>query len=123
VLTGAEVEGSTIPEAVPVEGVVPETEGATGAATEPMKIVAPGVAKEVCGDALPEVSLEVVARSPEIQDVEPIRSVPMSEATTTSRDRLELLADDLISSAAVAHNLESMQQTEQWMKVCIINLE
>jgi hypothetical protein len=47
----------------------------------------------------------------------------MSEATTTSRDRLELLADDLISSAAVAHNLESMQQAEQWMKVCIINLE
>jgi hypothetical protein len=69
VLTGAEVEGSTIPEAVPVEGVVPETEVATGAATEPAEIaggVAPGVAEEVCGDALPEASLEVVVRSPEI---------------------------------------------------------
>jgi hypothetical protein len=40
-LTGAEVEGSTIPEAVPVEGVVPETEVATGAATEPAEIAAP----------------------------------------------------------------------------------
>jgi hypothetical protein len=34
VLTGAEVEGSTIPEAVQVESVVPETEVATRAATE-----------------------------------------------------------------------------------------
>jgi hypothetical protein len=66
VLTGAEVEGSTIPEAVPVEGVVPETEVATGAATEPAETAAPGVTEEVRGDALPEVSLEVVARLPEI---------------------------------------------------------
>jgi hypothetical protein len=112
VLTGAEVEGSTIPEAVPVEGVVPEAEVATGAATEPVEIAAPGVAGEVRGDALPEVSLEVVVRSPEIQDAELIRSAPMSEATTTSRDGLELLADDLISPAAVARNLESMQRAE-----------
>jgi hypothetical protein len=47
VLTGAEVEGSTIPEAVPVESVVPETEVATGAATEPMEMAAPGVTEEV----------------------------------------------------------------------------
>jgi hypothetical protein len=32
------------------------------------------VTEEVCGDALPEASLEVVVHSPEIQDVEPIRS-------------------------------------------------
>jgi hypothetical protein len=107
VLTGAEVEGSTIPEVVPVEGVVPETEVATKAATEPMEIAAPGVAEEVRGDALSEVNLEVVVRSPEIQDAEPIRSAPMSEATTTSRDGLELLVDDLISPAVVACNLES----------------
>jgi hypothetical protein len=47
--TGAEVEGSTIPEVVPVEGTVPEAEVAAGAATEPAKIasgVAPGVAEE-----------------------------------------------------------------------------
>jgi hypothetical protein len=65
VLTGAEAEGSTIPEAVPVEGVVPETEVATKAATEPAEIAAPGVTKEVHGDALPEVNLDVVVRSPE----------------------------------------------------------
>jgi hypothetical protein len=69
VLTRAEIEGSTIPEAVPVEGVVPETEVATGSATEPAEIAAPRVAEEVRGDALPEVSLEVV-----------VRSAPMSEA-------------------------------------------
>jgi hypothetical protein len=123
VLTGAEVEGSTIPEAVPVESVVPETEVATRAATEPAEIAAPGVAEEVRGDALPEVSLEVVVRSPEIQDAEPIRSAPMSKATTTSRDGLELLADDLISPAAIARNLELMRQAEQWMKVCDCTLE
>jgi hypothetical protein len=96
-LTGAEVEESTIPKAVPVEGVVLEAEVATGAATKPAETAAPGVAEEVHGDALPEASLEVVVRSPEIQDAEPIRSAPMSEATTTSCDGLELLADDLIS--------------------------
>jgi hypothetical protein len=123
VLTGAEVGGNTIPEAVPVEGVVPEAEVATGAATEPAEVAAPGVAKEVCGDALPKVSLDVVIRSPEIQDAEPILSASMSEATTTSRDGLGLLADDLISPAVVARNLESMRCAEQWMKVCISTLE
>jgi hypothetical protein len=42
VLTGAEVEDSAIPEAVPVEGVVPEAEVATEAATEPAEMAAPG---------------------------------------------------------------------------------
>jgi hypothetical protein len=112
VLTGAEVEGSTILEAVPVEGVMPEIEVATEATTEPAEIAAPEVAEEVCGDALPEVSLEVVVCSPEIQDAEPIRSAPMSEAATSSRDGLELLADDLISPVAVARNLELMRRVE-----------
>jgi hypothetical protein len=122
-LTGAEVEGSTIPKAVPVEGIVPEAEVATEAATELAEVAAPRVAEEERGDALPEVNLEVVVRSPEIQDTEPICSVPMSEATTTSRDGLELPADDLISPAAIALNLESMRRAEQWMKVCIGTLE
>jgi uncharacterized membrane protein len=122
-LAGAEVEGSTIPEVVPVEGVVREAEVVTEAATEPVEIAAPGVAEEVRSNALPEVNLEVVIRSPEIQDAEPICSAPMSEATTTSRDGLELLADDLISPAAVARNLESMRQAEQWMKVRDCTLE
>jgi predicted metal-dependent RNase len=85
VLTGVEVEGSTIPEVVPVEGDVPVIEMSTEVATEPVEIAAPGVAEEMRGDALTEVSLEVVVRSPEIKDAEPIRAAPMSEATTTSR--------------------------------------
>jgi hypothetical protein len=106
-LTGAEVEGNTIPEAVPVEGIVPEAEVATGVATEPAEIASGGggVADEVCDDVLPESSLEVVVRSPEIQDAEPIRSAPMSEAATTSRGGLELLADDLVDPTTVARNL------------------
>jgi hypothetical protein len=116
-LTGAEVEGNTIPEAVPVEGIVPETEVATRAAAELADIAAPGVTEEVRDEALPETSLEVVVRSPEIQDAEPIHSALMSEAAATSRSGLELLADDLINPATVARNLESMRQAEQWMKV------
>jgi hypothetical protein len=115
-LTGAEVEGSTIPKVVPVKGVMLETQEAAGAATEPAEIAggeAPGVAEEVRYDVLPESSLEVVIRSPEIQDAEPIRSVPMSEAATSSRSGIELLADDLVDPAAVAHNLEVMRQAEQ----------
>jgi uncharacterized membrane protein len=81
------------------------------------------VAEEVRGDALPEVNLEVAVCSLEIQDAEPIRSAPMSEATATSRDGLELLADDLISSAAVARSLESVRHAEQWMKVRDCTLE
>jgi hypothetical protein len=117
VLTGAEVEDSAIPEAVLVEGVVPEAEVATEAATEPAEMAAPRVTEEGHGDALSELNLEVVVRSPEIQDAEPIRSAPMSKATTTSRGGLELLADDLISPATIARNLESMRRAEQWMKV------
>jgi uncharacterized membrane protein len=41
----------------------------------------------------------------------------MSEAATTSRNGLELLADDLVDPATVARNLESMRRAEQWMKV------
>jgi hypothetical protein len=123
VLTGAEVEDSAIPEAVPVEGVVPEAEVATEAATEPAEMAAPRVTEEGHGDALPEVNLEVVVRSPEIQDAESIRSALMSGATTTSRGGLELLADDLISPTAVARNMESMQRAEQWMKVRDCTLE
>jgi uncharacterized membrane protein len=68
-------------------------------------------------DILPESTLEVVVRSPEIQDAEPIRSTPMSGAATSSRGGIELLADDLVDSAAVARHLEAMRQAEQWMKV------
>jgi hypothetical protein len=122
-MIGAEVEGSTIPEAVPV---VPETEVTTGATIETTEIasgVAPGVAEEVRDDVLPESSLEVVVHSPEIQDAEPIRSAPMSETAATSRGGLELLMDDLVDPATVARNLEAMRRAEQWMKVHDCTLE
>jgi hypothetical protein len=65
----------------------------------------------------PEAALEVVVRSPEIQDAEPIRSTPMTEAATSSRGGVELLADDLVDPATVAWHLEAVRQVEQWMKV------
>jgi hypothetical protein len=75
------------------------------------------MAGEERDDVLPESQLEVVVRSPEIQDAEPIRSAPMSGAATSSRGGIELLADDLVDPAAVAHHLEAMRQADQWMKV------
>jgi hypothetical protein len=119
-LSGAEAEGSTIPEVVPIEGSSPETQEATKAATELAVVAsegAPGVAEEKRDEVLPESSLEVVVRSPEIQDAEPIRSAPMSGTATTSRGGIELLADDLVDPAAIACNLEVMRRAEQWMKV------
>jgi hypothetical protein len=68
-------------------------------------------------DVPPEPALEVVVRSPEIQDAEPIRSAPMSRAATSSRGGIELLADDLVDPATVARHLEAVRQAEQWTKV------
>jgi hypothetical protein len=64
-----------------------------------------------------EVALEVAIRSPEIQDAEPIRSAPMTEATASSRSGIELLADNLVEPVTVAKHLEAICQAEQWMKV------
>jgi hypothetical protein len=118
-LTGAEAEGSTILEAVPIEGVVPEIQEAAGAAPEPAEVAsggAPAMAEEERDEVLPESNLEVVVRSREIQDAEPIRSAPMSGTTMTSRGGIELLADDLVNPAAVARHLDVMRRAEQWMK-------
>jgi hypothetical protein len=117
VLTGAQVEGAEIPEAVPVEGVMPEAEVTAGASSEPAETAAPEVIERVLEEALPGTSMDVVVRSPEIQDAEPIHTALMSEAAATSRSGFELLADDLIDPAAVASNLESMHRVEQRMKV------
>jgi hypothetical protein len=119
-LKGAKAEGSAIPEAVPVEGQEPETQGAAGGAPELMEVAsgeAPVMAGEERDVVLPESTLEVVVRSLEIQDAETIRSAPMSGAATSSRGGIELLADDLVDPAAVARHLEAMRQAEQWMKV------
>jgi hypothetical protein len=75
------------------------------------------MATEERDNVLPKSAMEVVVRSSEIQDVEPIRSAPMSEAATSSRGGIELLADDLVDPAAVERHLKAMQQAEQWMKV------
>jgi hypothetical protein len=123
VLTETQVKGTTIPEAMSVEGVVPEAKVLEGAASGPRVTIAPEAKEEVRDDALPESSMDVVIRLPKIQDAEPIRLAPMSETTTAGRDGLELLADDLINPAAVARNLESMRRAEQWMKVCGSTLE
>jgi hypothetical protein len=75
------------------------------------------MAGEEHDDVLPESTLEVVVRSPEIQDAESIRSAPMSGAATNSRGGIELLVDDLVDPVVVARHLEAMRQAEQWMKV------
>jgi hypothetical protein len=118
-LTGAEAERNDIPSAVPVEDVAPDTQEAAAEAPELMEVAA-GVAAATTGEqdtALPKPALEVVVRSPEIQDAEPIRSAPMTEAATSSRGGIELLADDLVDLATVARHLEVVRQAEQWMNV------
>jgi hypothetical protein len=119
-LTGAEAEGSDIPAAVPMENLTPETQEAAGGAPEPMEMAAGGAAVSTGGEeaaTLPEPALEVVVRSPEIQDAEPIRFAPMTEAATSSHGGIELLGDDLVDPATVARHLEAVRQAEQWMKV------
>jgi hypothetical protein len=109
---GAEAEGSDIPSAVPIEDVAPGTQEAAGEAPEPMEVAAGEAAATTGGegdDALPEPALEVVIHSPEIQDAEPIRAAPMTEATTSSRGGLELLVDDLVDQATVARHLEAVR--------------
>jgi hypothetical protein len=111
-LTGGEAEGSNIPSVVPVEGVTPETQEAAGRAPEPMEVAvgeAAATAGGEGGDVQPEPALEVVVRSPEIQDAEPICSAPKFGATTSSRGGIELLADDLVDPAMVARHLEAVR--------------
>jgi hypothetical protein len=121
-MTETQVGRTAIPEAVPVEGVKSEATVLEGATTVPKVPVAPEPTEEVHDDPLLESSMDVVVRSPKIQDAKPIRSAPMSEAAPTSRGGLELLSDDLIDPAMVARNLETMHRTEQWMKIRAIPL-
>jgi hypothetical protein len=102
---------------------MPETEVLEGASSEPEMTIAPEATEEVHDDPLPESSMEIVLRLPEIQDAELIRSAPMSEAAPTSRGGLELRSDDLSDPMMVARNLETMRRTEQWMKVPDSTLE
>jgi hypothetical protein len=118
--TGAEAEGSEIPSVVLVEDVAPGTQEAAVEAPELMEMAAEEAATTTGGgvdDALAEPALDVVVRSPKIQDAEPIRSAPMTEAATSSHGGIELLADELVDPATVARHLEAVRQAEQWMKV------
>jgi hypothetical protein len=123
-LSGVEAEESDIPAAVPMQKSTPQAPKAAEGAPEPMEEIAEEAAVATRGEeaTVPvEASLEVVVRSPEIQDAEPIRSAPMTEAATSSRGGVELLADDLVDPATVARHLEAVRQAEQWMKVSILN--
>jgi hypothetical protein len=100
-----------------MQELTPEAPEAAGGAPEPLGEV---VEKSAGGEAAttsPGIALEVAIRSPEIQDAEPIRSAPMTEATSSSRGGIELLADDLVEPATVAKHMEAIRQAEQWMKV------
>jgi hypothetical protein len=102
----------------------PEVPEATGGAPEKMEVAAEEAATATGGEEVttsPEAALEVVVRSPEIQDAEPIRSAPMTEAATSSCGGVELLADDLVDPATVARHLDAVRQAEQWMKVSSLN--
>jgi hypothetical protein len=123
-LIGAEDEGSEILASVPMERLTPEVQEAAGGAPEQVEVAVGEAATATGGEeatAQPEPALGVVVLSPEIQDVEPIRSAPMTEAATSSRGGVELLADDLVDPSTVARHLEVVCQAEQWMKVSIRN--
>jgi hypothetical protein len=107
-----------------MQNLTPQESEATRGAPEQVEEAAEEAAAATGGEeanVLPEVALEVVVRSPEIQDAKPIRSAPMTEAATSSRGGVELLADDLVDPAMVARHLEAVRQAEQWMKVSSLN--
>jgi hypothetical protein len=107
-----------------MQKLTPHVPEAAEGAPEPMEEVAEEVIAATGGEEAtvpPEVALEVVVCSPEIQDAEPIRSAPMTEAAVSSRGRVELLADDLVDPATVARHLEVVRQAEHWMKVSSLN--
>jgi hypothetical protein len=70
-LSGVEAEGSDIPAAVPMQKSTPQAPEAAEGAPEPMEEVAEEAAVATGGEEAtvpPEATLEVVVRSPEIQD-------------------------------------------------------
>jgi hypothetical protein len=98
-----------------MERLTPEVQEAAGGAPELMEVVVGEAATATGGEeaiAQQEPTLEVVVRSPEIQDAEPIRSAPMTEAAASGRGGVELLADDLVDPTTVARHLEAIRQVE-----------
>jgi hypothetical protein len=103
-----------------MQRLTPEVPEAAEGAPEAMEEAAVTTGEEEA-TMPPEAAMEVVVRSPEIQDAEPIRSAPMTEAARSSRGGVELLADDLVDPVTVARHLEAVRQAEQWMKVSSLN--
>jgi uncharacterized membrane protein len=103
-----------------MQNLTPQEPEAAEGAPEPMEEAAVATGGEEA-TVPPETALEVVVRSPEIQDAEPIRSAPMTEAAASSRGGVELLADDLVDPATVSRHLEAVRQADQWMKVSSLN--
>jgi hypothetical protein len=95
-----------------MQELTPEVPEAADRAPEPVGEVVEKSAEEEAASTSPRVALEVAIRSPEIQDAEPIRSAPMTEATSSSRGGIELLADDLVEPATVAQHLEAIRRAE-----------
>jgi hypothetical protein len=107
-----------------MQNLTPQVQEAARGAPELMEVAVGEAATATGGEeatAPPEPAMEVVVRSPEIQDAEPICSAPMTEAATSSRGDVKLLADDLVDPAMVAKHLEAVRQAEQWMKVSSLN--
>jgi hypothetical protein len=119
-LTGVDAEGGDIPAAVLMQNLTPQGPEAAEGAPKPMEEAAVATGGEEA-TMPPEGALEVVVRSPEIQYAEPIRSALMTEAASSSRGGVELLADDLVDPATVARHLEAVRQAKQWMKVSSLN--
>jgi hypothetical protein len=107
-----------------MQNLTPQVPEAAEGSPELMEEAAEEAAVATGGEeatAPPEPALEVLVRSPKIQDAEPIRSAPMTEAATSSHGGVKLLADDLVDPATVARHLEAVRQAEQWMKVSSLN--
>jgi hypothetical protein len=88
------------------EPSTPATAMAEGTASELGAAIAPEVRVETQVDSHLGTSTEVVVCETEVQETAPIHSAPMSEATSTSRGGLELLADNLVDPAVLARNME-----------------
>jgi hypothetical protein len=100
-------------ETQPVEPVVETMEGI---APRLGTAVAPWLKMEMRVNPLLGASTDVVVREPIIEEVKPIRSAPMPEASSR-RGGLELLDNDFIDPAVVARRMDSWRSIEQWIKV------
>jgi hypothetical protein len=71
-----------------MQNLTPQVPEAAGRALEQIEVAVGEAATATGGEeatAPPEPALEVVVRSPEIQDAEPIRSAPMTEAAVNTK--------------------------------------